>query len=98
MSRADSIAEKKLVLSGLANVGDAEALIMVEPFLQTEEIRAEATIAAIRIAGSIAQTYPGKAETAMTKLLAGLQDENLRRQAEEILGQVKESKADIHKP
>jgi len=98
MDRADSTAEKKLVLSGLANVGDAEALIIVEPFLQTEEIRAEAAIAAIKIAGSIVQTDSGKAEIAMNKLLAVLQDENLRRQAEEVLRQIKESKADIHKP
>ena len=98
MGRADSTAEKKLVLSGLANVGDAEALIIVEPFLQTEEIRAEAAIAAIKIAGAIAQTDSGKAEISMNKLLAVLQDENLQRQAEEVLRQIKESKAGIHKP
>ncbi len=98
MSHAESTAEKKLVLSGLANVGDAEALIMVEPFLQIEEIRAEAAIAAIKIAGAIAQTNPGKAQIAMNKLLAGLQDENLRRQAEEVLRQIQESEANVQKP
>jgi len=41
--------------------------------------------AARKIAGAISQIYPGKAEIAMNKLLAGLQDENLRRQAEDIL-------------
>jgi len=98
MSHADSIAEKKLVLSGLANVGDAEALIMVEPFLQTEEIRAEAAIAVIKIAGAIAQKDPDRARTAMNKLLAGLQDENLRRQTEDVLRQIQESQIDVHKP
>jgi len=98
MNNAGTADEKKLVLSGLANVGDAEALIMVEPFLQTDEIRAEAAIAAIKIAGSIAQKDPDRAIIAINKLLAGLQDENLRRQAEEVLGQIKESKAGIHKP
>ncbi len=98
MSHADSIAEKKLVLSGLANVGDAEALKMVESFLQTEEIRAEAAIAAIKIAGAIARTNPGKAEVAMNKLLAGLQDENLRRQAEGVLRQIQGSQIDVHEP
>jgi HEAT repeat protein len=98
MGRADSAAEKKLVLSGLANVSDAEALIMVEPFLQNEEIRAEAEIAAIKIAGAIAQTNPGRAQMAINKLLADVQDENLRRQAEDVLRQIQESEADIHKP
>lgn len=97
MSHADSIAEKKLVLSGLANVSDAEALIMVQSFLQNEEIRAEAAISTIKIAGAIAQTDPGKAEIAMNKLLVGLQDDNLRRQAEDVLRQIQESEADVHK-
>jgi HEAT repeat protein len=48
--------EKRLVLSGLANVDDPEALTMVEPFLQGEEVRAEAATAAIRIAGAIMET------------------------------------------
>lgn len=98
MSHAESAAEKKLVLSGLANAGDAEALVMVEPFIQTEEIRAEAAIAAIKIAGAIAQTSPDKAQTAMNKLLANMQDENLRRQAEEVLRKIREYKTDIPKP
>jgi len=95
MSHAGNTIEKKLVLSGLSNVGNAEALGIVEPFLETEEIRAEATIAAIKIAGVIVRTDPGKAEAAMNKLLAGLQDENLRRQAEDVLRQIEKSKADI---
>lgn len=98
MSYADSITEKKLVLSGLANVGDAEALIMVEPFLQTEEIRAEAAIAALKIAAATAQKDPERVRIAMNKLLAGLQDENLRRQAEDVLRQIQGSQIDVHKP
>ena len=98
MGRADSTAEKKLVLSGLANVGDTEALTMVEPFLQADAVSAEAAIAVIKIAGAIAQTDPDRARIAMNKLLAGLQDENLRLQAEDVLRQIQESEADIHKP
>ncbi len=33
----------------------------------------------------------------MNKLLAGLQDENLRRQAEDVLRQIQESEVDVHK-
>jgi HEAT repeat protein len=98
MSRAESTAEKKLVLSGLANVNNADALIMVEPLLKIEEIRDEAAIAAIKIAGAITQTDPDKAKTAMNHLLASLQDENLRRQAKDVLRQIQESQVNIHKP
>lgn len=98
MSRAESAAEKKLVLSGLANVNNAEALIIVEPLLKNEEIRDEAVIAAIKIAGAIAKTDPDKAKTAMNHLLVNIQDENMRRQAEDVLRQIQESQADIHKP
>jgi HEAT repeat protein len=98
MSRAESVVEKKLVLSGLANVSNAEALIMVKPLLKNEEIRDEAAIATIKIAGAIAKTDPDKAKMAMNQLLTDMQDESLRRQAEDILRQIQEFQAAIHKP
>jgi HEAT repeat protein len=91
MSRTRSPEEKKLVLSGLASVADPKALTMVEPFLQTEAVRAEAAMAAVRIAGAIVRTHPDKAKPAMNRLLAVLQNQELRKQAEEILRQIEES-------
>jgi len=93
MSLAESAAEKKLVLSGLANVNNPEALILVEPLLKIEEIRDEAAIAAIKIAGAVAETNPDEAKTAMNHLLANVQDGNLRRQAEDVLRQIQKSQA-----
>jgi hypothetical protein len=85
MQQAQGPAEQKLVLSGLSNVSDTGALSMVEPFLQVETVRAEAAMAMIKIAGAIIETHPDRAKMAMNKLLAVSKDEDLRKQAEEII-------------
>jgi HEAT repeat protein len=96
MQQANSLAEQKLVLSGLSNVSNPGALEMVEPFLQVEEVRAEATMAVIKIAGTIMDTHGERAKMAMNKLLAVSNDENLRKQAEEILRHIKELETKAH--
>jgi HEAT repeat protein len=96
MHQAHGPAEQKLVLSGLANIGDPEALSMVETFLQVETVRTEAAMAMIKIAGAIIETHPDRAKTAMNKLLAVSKDEDLRRQAEEIVGKSKELETKTH--
>jgi HEAT repeat protein len=97
MSRTRSPEERKLVLSGLANVADPEALTTVEPFLHTEAVRAEAAMATIKVAGAIMQTHPGKAKTAMNKLLAVSQDQALREQAEDIIRQIEKAEESTRK-
>jgi len=96
MQQARSSAEQKLVLSGLSNVSDPEALEMVEPFLQVEEVRGEAATAMIKIAGTIIDTHGEIAKTAMNKLLAISKDEDLRKQAEEIIRRIKELETKTH--
>ncbi len=96
MHQAQGPAEQKLVLSGLANVSDPGALSMVEPFLQVETVKAEAAMAMIKIAGAIMETHPDRAKTAMNKLLAVSKEEDLRRQAEEIVRKSREHEAKTH--
>lgn len=96
MQQAKSSAEQKLVLSGLSNVSDPEALAMVEPFLQVEEVRGEAATATIKIAGTIIDTHGERAKKAMDKLLAVCNDEDLRKQAEEIVRHIKELETKAH--
>jgi len=93
MYQARGPAEQKLVLSGLSNVSDPGALATVEPYLQVETVRAEAAMAAIKIAGAIVKTHPDRAKTAMNKLLTVSKDEDLRKQAKEIILRIKESEA-----
>jgi HEAT repeat protein len=90
MQQAKKSAEQKLVLSGLSNVSDPEALEIVEPFLQVEEVRGEAAMAVIKIAGTITDTNGERAKTALNKLLAISNNEDLRKQAEEIIQHIKE--------
>ena len=93
MHQAHGPAEQKLVLSGLSNVSDPGALLIVEPFLQVETVRAEAAMAMIKIAGSIMETHSDRSKMAMNKLLAVSKDEDLRKQAEEIILRIKGSEA-----
>ena len=93
MHQAQGPAEQKLVLSGLSNISNPGALSMVEPFLQVETVRAEAAMAMIKIAGAIMETHPDRAKTAMNKLLAVWKEEDLRKQAKEIILRIKESEA-----
>jgi hypothetical protein len=93
MHQARGPAEQKLLLSGLANVSDPGALSMVEPLLQVETVRAEAAMAVIKIARAIMETHRDRAMMAMNKLLAVLEDEGLRKQAEEIILHIKGSEA-----
>jgi len=93
MHKARGPAEQKLVLSGLSNVSDPGVLSMVEPFLQVETVKAEAAMAMIKIAGAIVETHRDRAKMAMNKLLAVSKDEDLHKQAEEIILRIKESEA-----
>ena len=96
-ARADGEEEQKLVLSALANVAHVETLRMAKPFVHNETVRAEAATACIRIAGAILEAHPVQARAAMDDVLAVLQDENLRNQAEEIIRKIDSSEAGVRK-
>jgi len=93
MHQARGPAEQKLVLSGLSNFSDPGTLSIVEPFLQVETVRAEAAMAMIKIAGAIMETNRDRAMMAMNKLLAVSKDEDLHKQAEEIILHIKGAEA-----
>ena len=96
INQARGPAEQKLVLSGLSNVSNPETLSMVEPFLQVETVKAEAATAAIKIAGAIMETHRDQAMMAMNKLLAVSKDQNLRKQAEDIVRKIKNLETKTH--
>ncbi|UCC97766.1 MAG: HEAT repeat domain-containing protein [Phycisphaerales bacterium] len=87
-AHAGGAEEQKLVLSALAHVADPGALKMVEPLVQNEAVRAEAAMACIKIAGAISEAYPDRARAAMDNVLALVQDEDLRKQAEEMIRRI----------
>ena len=88
MSDARSSEEKKLVLSGLANVNDAGALQLAAKCLDDETIKDEAASAAVKIAGSICGSNPDQAKAATAKVLAITKDDSLRKQAQEVFNTI----------
>jgi acetyl esterase/lipase len=57
--RAD---DRKVILSGLANVADPGALKLVEPLLDNAEVKAEAKLAAEKISAAINKSTPAEAK------------------------------------
>jgi len=90
MKYANRPDEKKLVLGGLANVGELGALQMAQNCLKDEQTKAEAAVAAVKIAGMICDTYPQEVKAAMNEVISISQDVELRKQADEISGKVKD--------
>jgi len=77
--------EKKLILSGLANVAHADALKMATDFLKEKSVRSEAALTAIAIAGRLPNSDTEAVNAAMKKVVATVQDAGLRRRAEGLI-------------
>jgi len=77
--------EKKLVLAGVANEKSPAALQMVQGYIDDADLKAEAIASALKIAEAIAANNKSVVKSAMEKVLAATQDENLRKKADEIL-------------
>ncbi len=80
--------EKKEVLGAMGNVPSPEALKAVEPFLADEALKAEAAIAAIKIAGSLIGSQPDAAKAALKKLLDAAPNDDVKKQAQAALDQL----------
>ncbi len=89
LSDARNAGEKRLVLSGLSNVAAPDALEMVHPYLDAGDVRTEAALALVRIAGSISQSHPKEAKAAAQKVLAVSTNDSARQQAQEVLDAIK---------
>jgi HEAT repeat protein len=80
--------EKKLVLSGLANVSDPKALQLVHKCLDDETVKVEAALAVVKIAGGICSSYPDQAKAALQKVIAGSTDDSLRKLAQDVISTI----------
>jgi hypothetical protein len=86
-----SVEQKRLVLAGLGEIPDAQALQLAEPLLAEAAVQNEAGRAIIKIAPALADTDVARA--ALKKALAGVQDAAARRAAEAALKDL-EARAD----
>ena len=81
--------EKKLVVAGLAEVAHADALKMVEPFLEDAALQREAFVAYEKIAESLAGRQPALAKEALQRVAEKAADAGLRSKAKKALDKIK---------
>ena len=81
--------EKRLVLAGLADVVHADALKMVEAFLEDAALGREAFISYEKIAESLAGRQPALAKEALNRVVEKAGDGGLRNKAKKALDKIK---------
>ncbi len=93
LARTQRTDDRKAILSGVANVADPAALKLVEPFLADAQVQAEAELAALKIAGSIAKSAPADAKAVATRIQAESKNQPTRDRAAKILGDLNKAEA-----
>jgi len=90
MELASNASEKKMVLSGLANVKSLAALRMAAAYLEDKTLQQEAEVAVVKIATAIAGGYPAESKAALQMVSKISKNDFLREQAQEVINQIKD--------
>ena len=80
--------DRKLVLGALSNVQTVESLRLVVPCLGDAALAEEASAAAVKIAGKVADSAKDLTRDAMQKVLQQSKNNKVRKEAEDILKKV----------
>jgi len=91
MELAPNTAEKKRVLSGLANTQSLEVLQMAAWYLDNDALKQEAAVAVVKIAGGIHKNYPNECKELLMKIIGSTDNDALREQAQELINQIGEA-------
>lgn len=89
MDLASDATEKKRVLAGLANTKSLAALNMAAGYLDDVALHLEAESAAVRIAPAVVAAQPQRVKEVLQKVIQGTQNDSIRAQAQQIVGQIK---------
>lgn len=89
LKTAPAATEKRVLLSGFAEIGDVQALDVVLPMVDNPEVQSEAARAVINIATAIAGAHPKEATDACKKVLSTVADSTLKQDAQTVLAQLK---------
>jgi len=89
MDLAPSVPEKRMVLSGLANVKSLAALEMAASYLKDETLLQEAEVAVVKIAEGTFESHPQQTKDILNKIIQATKNDSLRQQAEKIGNQIK---------
>jgi HEAT repeat protein len=92
MELSEDAREKKMVLSGLANLKSLAALDMTASYLQDTALQQEAEAAVIKIAEGIYKNHPQQTRDILNKIIETSKNDSLRQQAREILKTMDEGK------
>ncbi|MCW5554402.1 MAG: HEAT repeat domain-containing protein [Verrucomicrobiae bacterium] len=87
-ARTQRTDDRKMLLSGLANVADPAALKLVEPLLTLPAVQAEAELAMLGVASAIRGASPTDAKAVATRLKAESKNETIRNRAAALLSQL----------
>lgn len=90
MGLASNSGEKKMVLSGLANVKTLAALEMASAYLEDKTLQQEAEVAVVKIAEATAGSHPAESKAALQKVSKITTNEFLREQAQKVINQIKD--------
>jgi len=90
MSLASDTSEKKMVLSGLANVKLLAALQMAASYLADKSLQQEAEVAVVKIAEATVGSNPAESNAALQKVIQISKNEFLREQAQKLISQIKD--------
>jgi hypothetical protein len=96
MACARRAEEKRLILSGLADVHHPEALRIAAGSLADEKVRTEAALAAIAIARHLAADETEGVNAAMKQIVATVQEEDLRSQAANLIRRPRPPLPDVY--
>jgi len=90
MQLAERLEEKKLVLAGLGSASSAQALAIVEPYLKDEQLRTDATTAAVQIASRLRQEDAARARAVLESVLSAIDDQRVRKQAQDVINEMEQ--------
>jgi len=90
ISLAPNEAEKKRVLSGLAEVKSLESLQMSAEYLDDSDLCLEAELAVVMIASDIYRSFGQQTKRVLQKVVETTESDTLRQQAQEIINKIAE--------
>jgi HEAT repeat protein len=87
MALSASVNERRLVLSGLANLSSLPSLTMAGEYLDDSDLNAEAEQAVLKIAdnGMMRRDYPQESLEYLHKVIDGTKQESVRQEAQELI-------------
>jgi len=92
MELASNTSEKKMVLSGLANIKTIAALQMAAAYLERKSLQQEAEVAVVKIATAISGGYPAESKAALQKVFRISKNDFLREQVQKMINQIKDKR------